>query len=855
MFLDALHERGLLNAATKYEDPLSCVFPLFSFVSPLSITGFHFLLGLLMITSIGITIGLFYRPCTIIFASIHWYLFFLDKRKWNNHSYLFATIAFVFCFLDANAAISVDSLIYRGCRRYCSCSNESNKNSKSLDVPHVPHVPAWQVWIIRVLHSMVYSIAGLKKLFDFDWTGGYAMSEMSMRPLFQVFCKPYIFLPILAVYRYFIGGVSPYAHANSSNSSMHELMKQFNGTSGAVAPWWFIELTEADEQLFDTSINHFIHKSGLMLDLFVGWMLFTPKLRTIALLSCVSFHLMTTQMFSIGLFPWVSLCLLTMWLNPNWTQRLQSSCSTTSKNGSEKIETTLTMDCLNSSCVANPNEISEQFPGLPETIKVCTTTRNTTTTTSVVGLKETNNVERDNTKDDNKKDNKKGNNKGNKKGNKKDNNKKDNNKKDEHRPNPPTCRHHISILLITVLIGFEIFLPYSHFITKGFNSWTQGLYGYSWDMMIHTWRTQHVRVAIKAPGRDEFFIRPTAFLNSHNQRNFKHPDMLKQYAQCVRNGLEHMGIPNASVYVDVWRSMNKRYQQRFVDPNMDLTTAPWSPYVDTPWLLPCLFDYDNQREELDEIAEKYAKEDKEVVFVADFPQMSLEHYVNGTETESTILLLMHGQIEIQFENGETYFVPKNQNVSLPLNQTHIIKTLGNEPSRYMYTYEGRSLEQEAEERLMENKTKWERLVKGWDQQNSTKQKTLQYLIEKSKSMSDKTSIYVQMSSYIRESREAFHFAFGLFNGSVYEIMEDGIEAFWKQEEGANNPTEEDRKKQAEEEKMKEMAKKEEEEEEKVKLDLFKEERMKKRKRNKQKKMKTKKKKKRRRRRKKEKKEL
>ena len=773
MLLDALHERGLINAANKFSDPYACMFPLFDFVTPLSVTGFHLLLGTLIISSIGITIGFMYRLCTIAVAAIHWYLFFLDKRKWNNHSYLFATISTLLCFLDAHVTMSVDSLLYSGCRK-CCCRAEQPMH------PQPPHVPAWQVWIVRVLHSMVYSIAGLKKLMDFDWTGGYAMTDMSSKPLFQVIVKPYVFLPVLAVYRYSLGGASPYAHAQSTNNSLHAYIHEHDGD---VVPWWFIELTEEDESLFDNSIGHFIHTSGLFFDLFVGWMLCSPRLRKVALLSCVGFHVMTTQMFSIGLFPWVSLCLLTIWLKPNWTdcrwcRWCRSSVGTSSSDATtaNKTGTLLNVVWLHASCVANADTISEQFPALPETIQV--------DIAPATIEKETADNKGDGQSTEQKKKN-------NNKNNKKKWATEDKEETTQHASSvstvslsarfQPTFRHHMVTFLLALLIAFEIFLPYSHFITKGYNSWTQGLYGYSWDMMIHTWRTQHVRIAIKSPGREEFFIRPTAFINNGNMRNFKHPDMLKQYAQCVRHGLENMGIPNASVYVDVWRSMNKRYQQRFVNPNVDLVTAPWSPYTSTPWIFPCLFDYDHQREELDEIAERYAKDNREVVFVADFPNMSLEHYVNGTETKSTTLLLMHGDVEVQFENGEVYRVPKNQNVSLPLNATHMVKTLGDTPSRYMYSYEGRSLQQEEEDRLSENATEWEKVLTGWEKEASSKMNAQQYLKMKSKDLSDRTSPYAQMVNYADATQFAWRQALWLFNNSVHEFFVEGTSGVWPDE--------------------------------------------------------------------------
>lgn len=32
---------------------------------------------------------------------------------------------------------------------------------------------------------------------------------------------------------------------------------------------------------------------------------------------------------------------------------------------------------------------------------------------------------------------------------------------------------------------------------QGYNNWTNGLYGYSWDMMVHAWETMHVVVTVK----------------------------------------------------------------------------------------------------------------------------------------------------------------------------------------------------------------------------------------------------------------------------------------------------------------------------------------------------------------------
>ena len=68
----------------------------------------------------------------------------------------------------------------------------------------------------------------------------------------------------------------------------------------------------SDLEMFHHSVSWVIHVD-LWFDLGVGWLLLTPG-RLIGMFLCLSFHLMTTQMFSIGMFPYMSIALLTVWL-------------------------------------------------------------------------------------------------------------------------------------------------------------------------------------------------------------------------------------------------------------------------------------------------------------------------------------------------------------------------------------------------------------------------------------------------------------------------------------------------------------------------------------------------------------
>uniref|UniRef100_A0A1B0F0M8 HTTM-like domain-containing protein n=1 Tax=Phlebotomus papatasi TaxID=29031 RepID=A0A1B0F0M8_PHLPP len=127
---------------------------------------------------------------------------------------------------------------------------------------------------------------------------------------------------------------------------------------------------------------------------------------------------------------------------------------------------------------------------------------------------------------------------------------------------------------IMFYMGLQLFLPYSHFITKGYNNWTEGLYGYSWDMMVHSWDTVLITIKVvdKTNGQ-AFYLEPYAFAD--NDRWTKHADMAIQYAECLKRDLvqgaaeakkKDFDPENIAIYFDIWCSMNKRFQQRMFDP-------------------------------------------------------------------------------------------------------------------------------------------------------------------------------------------------------------------------------------------------------------------------------------------------
>ena len=125
-------------------------FPFYGFdwVRPLPAAGMYLVFGVMVLSSLFIALGLFYRGAVAAFLLAFTYVELLDKTYYLNH-YYFVT---VFTFL----------LLLTPAQRYFS-----------LDVRWKPslrqeRVPAWTIWILQAQLCLVYFYAGFSKLGP-DW--------------------------------------------------------------------------------------------------------------------------------------------------------------------------------------------------------------------------------------------------------------------------------------------------------------------------------------------------------------------------------------------------------------------------------------------------------------------------------------------------------------------------------------------------------------------------------------------------------------------------------------------------------------------------------------------------------------
>lgn len=200
----------------------------FDWINPVSNNFIYVLFFLLLVCSLMITIGLFYRYSSLLFFILFTYIELIDKTNYLNHYYFISLISFLMIFLPANRLFSVDNII-----GIC--------NERTM-------VKAWQINIIKLQVGIVYLFAGLAKL-NYHWL-------IEAQPLTN-WLKHQSDFPI-------IGNLF----------------------------------------LYDTTAYLFSW-AGAIFDLVIFFVLANKKWRVYGYVIVVVFHILTSIMFPIGVFPLV----------------------------------------------------------------------------------------------------------------------------------------------------------------------------------------------------------------------------------------------------------------------------------------------------------------------------------------------------------------------------------------------------------------------------------------------------------------------------------------------------------------------------------------------------------------------
>lgn len=120
----------------------------FEWIQPFDAPGMYALFALMGISTLFITIGLYYRVFITIFFLAFTYVELIDKTPYLNHYYFISVIAFLMIWVPANRYLSFDVLI-----------NPAKKRE---------NIPFWQIFIFQLQLGIVYFYAGMAKV-NYTW--------------------------------------------------------------------------------------------------------------------------------------------------------------------------------------------------------------------------------------------------------------------------------------------------------------------------------------------------------------------------------------------------------------------------------------------------------------------------------------------------------------------------------------------------------------------------------------------------------------------------------------------------------------------------------------------------------------
>ncbi|WP_162053704.1 HTTM domain-containing protein [Pontibacter pamirensis] len=141
----------------------------------------------------------------------------------------------------------------------------------------------------------------------------------------------------------------------------------------------------------------------------------------------------------------------------------------------------------------------------------------------------------------------------------------------------PEWQQRLGIQFFIVYLSWQLVFPLRHFFIPGDVNWTEEGHRFSWRMMLRT-KSGAVYYTVRdaATQRTET-VSPSTYLAKEQLKELpKHPDIIWQVAQIIKEEYKKQGMKNPEVYAISRLSLNGYPLHPIVDPNVDLASVPYT---------------------------------------------------------------------------------------------------------------------------------------------------------------------------------------------------------------------------------------------------------------------------------------
>lgn len=142
----------------------------------------------------------------------------------------------------------------------------------------------------------------------------------------------------------------------------------------------------------------------------------------------------------------------------------------------------------------------------------------------------------------------------------------------------------ISVFALYFMI--QIGLPLRHHFIKDDVLWTEEGHRLSWRMML---RAKNGSINFRVVDNANGSVIPVNLNNYLTQKQLRSlktkPDFIWQFSQRLKREFEAKN-KSVSIFVTSYVSVNGKPSKRFINPEVDLATAPWNYFSHNDWILP-----------------------------------------------------------------------------------------------------------------------------------------------------------------------------------------------------------------------------------------------------------------------------
>lgn len=144
----------------------------------------------------------------------------------------------------------------------------------------------------------------------------------------------------------------------------------------------------------------------------------------------------------------------------------------------------------------------------------------------------------------------------------------------------------ILLALMSVLIIFQLLIPFRYILYPKELFWTEEGYRFSWRVMLIEKTGYAIFYVVDSVSGKRIEVNNREFLTPLQEKMMStQSDMILQYAHFLKDNYLKRGLQNPQVYADVYITLNGRQNAPFINSKVDLAKEKDS-FKHKPWILP-----------------------------------------------------------------------------------------------------------------------------------------------------------------------------------------------------------------------------------------------------------------------------